>query len=49
MIEDFDGGLRGLLLDWEFAVKITKQEEYDLGGTVSVRHQEKNTWHYSPI
>ena len=37
MIEDFDGGSRGLLLDWEFAVKITKQEEYDLGGTVSVR------------
>jgi len=37
MIEDFDDGLRGLLLDWEFAVKITKQGEYDLGGTVSVR------------
>ena len=37
MIEDFAGGSRGLLLDWEFAVKITKQGEYDLGGTVSVR------------
>jgi len=36
MIEDFDDGSRGLLLDWEFAVKITKQGEYDLGGTVSV-------------
>ena len=36
MIEDFDDGSHGLLLDWEFAVKITKQGEYDLGGTVSV-------------
>ncbi|KAF8432136.1 hypothetical protein L210DRAFT_3650633 [Boletus edulis BED1] len=34
MIEDLpDGASRGFLLDWEFAVEITKRGEYSVGGT----------------
>ncbi|KAI6006705.1 hypothetical protein F5J12DRAFT_782940 [Pisolithus orientalis] len=33
MIEDFANGLHSFLLNWEFAVQITLQGEYDLGGT----------------
>ncbi|KIO09339.1 hypothetical protein M404DRAFT_21903 [Pisolithus tinctorius Marx 270] len=36
MIEDFANGSRGFLLDWEFAVRVTLQGEYDLGGTGTV-------------
>ncbi|KAI6156796.1 hypothetical protein BKA82DRAFT_148513 [Pisolithus tinctorius] len=34
MIEDFTNGSCSFLLDWEFAVWVTLQGEYDLGGTV---------------
>ncbi|KAI6144476.1 hypothetical protein BKA82DRAFT_30608 [Pisolithus tinctorius] len=36
MIEDFANGSHGFLLDWEFAVQVTLQGEYDLGGTGTV-------------
>ncbi|KAI6142015.1 hypothetical protein BKA82DRAFT_4361475 [Pisolithus tinctorius] len=36
MIEDFANGSCGFLLDWEFAVRVTLQGEYDLGGTGTV-------------
>ncbi|KAI6008821.1 hypothetical protein F5J12DRAFT_782253 [Pisolithus orientalis] len=33
MIKDFTNGSCGFLLDWEFAVQVMLQGEYDLGGT----------------
>ncbi|KAI6002562.1 hypothetical protein F5J12DRAFT_783738 [Pisolithus orientalis] len=33
MIKDFTNGSHGFLLDWEFAVWVTLQGEYDLGST----------------
>ncbi|KIN93286.1 hypothetical protein M404DRAFT_36223 [Pisolithus tinctorius Marx 270] len=36
MIEDFANGSHGFLLDWEFAVWVTLQGEYDLGSTGTV-------------
>ncbi|KAI5988229.1 hypothetical protein F5J12DRAFT_898293 [Pisolithus orientalis] len=36
MIEDFTNGSHSFLLDWEFAVWVMLQGEYDLGGTGTV-------------
>ncbi|KAI5981390.1 hypothetical protein F5J12DRAFT_900839 [Pisolithus orientalis] len=36
MIKDFANGLHSFLLDWEFAVWVTLEGEYDLGGTGTV-------------
>ncbi|KIO11693.1 hypothetical protein M404DRAFT_20309 [Pisolithus tinctorius Marx 270] len=36
MIKDFANGLHSFLLDWEFAVQVTLQGEYDLGSTGTV-------------
>ncbi|KAI6008144.1 hypothetical protein F5J12DRAFT_892156 [Pisolithus orientalis] len=36
MIKDFTNGLCGFLLDWEFAVQVTLQRQYDLGSTWTV-------------
>ncbi|KAG2127095.1 hypothetical protein DEU56DRAFT_700850, partial [Suillus clintonianus] len=33
MIEDDGNGSQGMLIDWEFAVKIAKNETYTVGGT----------------
>jgi hypothetical protein len=38
MIEDIDGGSRGALIDWEFAARITSDDLYTAGGTVSSMH-----------
>jgi len=35
MIEDADGNSLGMLIDWEFAVAITPENKYDIGGIVS--------------
>jgi hypothetical protein len=34
MIEDDGNGTHGMLIDWEFAVKILKNQSYTVGGTV---------------
>ncbi|KAI6019709.1 hypothetical protein F5J12DRAFT_780815 [Pisolithus orientalis] len=41
MIEDFANGLRSFLLNWEFAVWVTLQGEYDLGGTEAITKSGK--------
>lgn len=38
MIEDIEGGSRGALIDWEFAMRITADNMYPTGGTVSGMH-----------
>jgi hypothetical protein len=35
MIEDIEGGSQGALIDWEFAARITSDNMYSAGGTVS--------------
>lgn len=35
MIEDTEDGSRGALIDWEFAARITSDDMYSAGGTVS--------------
>jgi hypothetical protein len=35
MIEDTKDGSRGALIDWEFAARITSDNMYSAGGTVS--------------
>jgi hypothetical protein len=35
MIVDDDDGSYGTLIDWEFAVRIIKGDQYTIGGTVS--------------
>lgn len=42
MIEDTEDGARGFLLDWEFAVEINEQNEYDMCGTVSRKQYSCN-------
>ncbi|KAG1830052.1 hypothetical protein DFJ58DRAFT_737130 [Suillus subalutaceus] len=36
MIEDIRGGSRGVLIDWEFAMRITKDDMYPTGGTGTI-------------
>jgi hypothetical protein len=36
MIEDNGDGTHGMLIDWEFSVKIVQGDQYGVGGTVSV-------------
>jgi hypothetical protein len=35
MIEDTEDGSQGALIDWEFAARITSDNLYSAGGTVS--------------
>ncbi|KAI5999845.1 hypothetical protein F5J12DRAFT_784609 [Pisolithus orientalis] len=41
MIKDFANGLCSFLLDWEFAVWVTLQGEYDLGSTEAITRSGK--------
>ncbi|KAI5984929.1 hypothetical protein F5J12DRAFT_787488 [Pisolithus orientalis] len=41
MIEDFTNGSHNFLLDWEFAVQVTLQGEYDLGGAEAITKSGK--------
>ncbi|KAI6154776.1 hypothetical protein BKA82DRAFT_4010539 [Pisolithus tinctorius] len=41
MIEDFANGSCSFLLDWEFAVRVMLQGEYDLGGTEAITKSGK--------
>ncbi|KAG2339631.1 hypothetical protein BDR05DRAFT_1003140 [Suillus weaverae] len=36
MIEDIEGGSRGVLIDWEFAMRIMKDNMYPTGGTGTI-------------
>lgn len=36
MIGDNGSGTYGMLIDWEFAVRILKNESYTVGGTISI-------------
>ena len=36
LIEDLVNKIQGMLIDWEFAVEITFEQEYGIGGTVSI-------------
>lgn len=38
LIEDLVNKIQGMLIDWEFAVEITFEQEYGIGGTVSLIH-----------
>ncbi|KAI5999761.1 hypothetical protein F5J12DRAFT_784540 [Pisolithus orientalis] len=41
MIKDFTNGSHSFLLDWEFAVRVMLQGEYDLGGTEAITKSGK--------
>jgi len=36
LIKDLVNEIQGMLIDWEFAVEITFEQEYGVGGTVSI-------------